>query len=83
MRHLGALVLLLSLACGDGRSPVQPTPAPIAPTPQVFSLSGSVADTASRPLGGSRGEVIDGQRTSVVTTTDETGRFSMPEPLRA
>lgn len=78
MRHLGAVVLLFSLGCGDGKSPVQPTPSPVAPTPQVFSLSGSVRDTASRPLGGSRVEVIDGQRASMVTTTDETGRFSMP-----
>lgn len=78
MRYLGAVVLLFSVACGDGKSPVQPTPPPIAPTPEVFSLSGSVRDTASRPLGGARVEVIDGQRASVVTTTDETGRFSMP-----
>lgn len=81
MRHLGAVVLLFSLGCGDGKSPVQPTPPPIAPTPQVFSLSGGVYDTARRPLGGSRVEVIDGQRASMVTTADETGRFSMPGPF--
>jgi Carboxypeptidase regulatory-like domain len=79
MRQSAAVVLLLSLGCGDGNSPVQPTPPLPAPTPQVFSLSGSVRDTASRPLGGSRVEVIDGQGAAAgTTTTDEAGRFWLP-----
>jgi Carboxypeptidase regulatory-like domain len=78
MRQSAAVVLLFSLGCGDGKSPVQSTPPLPAPTPQVFSLSGSVRDTASRPLGGSRVEVIDGQGAAVGTTTDGAGRFRLP-----
>jgi hypothetical protein len=48
------------------------------PAPEEFSLSGSVSDTASRPLGGSRVEVIGGPRAGTAVTTDEVGRFSMP-----
>ena len=78
MRHLAAGVLLFSLGCGDGQSPVQPTPSFPMRTPQVFSLSGSVRDTASRPLGGARVEVMAGSSAGMVTITDDKGRFWMP-----
>lgn len=79
--RVGALVVLFSLGCGNGRSPVQPTPPLPAPTPltlQEFSLSGTVVDTAWRPLGGSRVEVVAGARAGTVTTTNEGGRFWLP-----
>jgi hypothetical protein len=78
MRHLASVVLLCSLGCGDAKPPVQPTLPPVMPAPEEFSLSGSVSDTASRPLGGSRVEVIGGPRAGPAVTTDEVGRFSMP-----
>jgi hypothetical protein len=78
MRHLASVVLLCSLGCGDAKPPVQPTLPPVMPAPEEFSLSGSVSDTASRPLGGSRVEVIGGPRAGTAVTTDEVGRFSMP-----
>ena len=53
MRHLAAVVLLFAMGCENGKSPVQPTPPePVSPQPTpplVFSLSGMVQDTASRP----------------------------------
>lgn len=82
MRHLAAVVLLFAAACEDGKSPVQPTPStPVSPQPApplVFSLSGSVQDTASRPLAGVRVEVIAGDRSGTFETTDSNGRFRMP-----
>ena len=82
MRHLAAVVLLVALGCNDSQSPVQPTPAaPVSPQPApplVFSLSGSVQDTASRPLAGARVEVIAGDRSGTFETTDSSGRFRMP-----
>ena len=82
MRHLAAVVLLFAVACEDGKSPVQPTPStPVSPQPApplVFSLSGSVQDTASRPLAGARVEVIAGDRSGTFETTDSNGRFKMP-----
>jgi hypothetical protein len=78
MRHLGAVVILVSLGCGDAKVPVEPTPPPVAPALQDFQLSGAVSDTANRPLAGSKVEVVDGSRAGTVATTDESGRFSMP-----
>jgi hypothetical protein len=78
MRHLGAVALLIALGCDDGGSPARPTPSLPAPTPQVFSLSGSVTDTAWRPLGGARVEVTAGSSAGTVSTTDDNGRFRMP-----
>ena len=77
MRMIG-LLLLFSLGCGDGVSPTQPTQSAATSTPQEFSLSGAVADTAFRSLGGSRVEVIGGSRAGTFTTTDTNGRFFMP-----
>jgi hypothetical protein len=73
-----AVVLLFSLGCGDGQAPVQPTPSVLSATTLAeFSLSGDVYDTAARPLGGARVEITSGPSAGTVTTTDETGRFSM------
>ena len=52
MRHLAAIVLLLSFGCADGKSPVEPTPSPPVPAQFTFTLQGDVRDTASRPLTG-------------------------------
>jgi hypothetical protein len=71
-------VALFFSACGGSSSPVQPTPSAARNTPREFSLSGEVYDIAGRPLGGTRIEVIDGPRAGAATTTDESGRFSMP-----
>src|SRR5262245_23231108 len=82
MRYLAAVVLLFALGCEDGKSPVQPTssePASPQPAPRpLFSLSGSVQDTASRPLAGAKVEVIAGDRSGTVEITDRNGRFRMP-----
>jgi hypothetical protein len=82
MRYLAAVVLLFAVGCENGTSPVQPTPSqPVSPQPApppVFSLSGSVQDTASRPLRGARVEVIAGDRLGTFETSDNNGRFRMP-----
>jgi hypothetical protein len=78
MRYLGAVLMLVSLGCGDAKVPVEPSPPSVAPALQEFRLSGAVSDTANRPLAGSKVEVMDGSRTGTVGTTDEAGRFSMP-----
>ena len=82
MRHLAAVVLLFAVGCEDGKSPVQPTPpvsvSPESAPPIVFSLSGSVQDTASRPVAGARVEIIAGDRSGTFETTDGYGRFRMP-----
>ena len=89
MRHLAAVVLLFSLACGDGQSPVQPTPSSPCERSQEFSLSGSAMDTASRPLGGATVEVIAGSSAGMVTITDDkrpildAGTFTGTVTLRA
>ncbi len=82
MRCLAAVVLVFTLGCEDGKSPVQPTPlnpaAPAPTPPLVFSVNGTVQDTASRPLAGARVEVIAGDRSGTFETTDRNGRFRMP-----
>jgi hypothetical protein len=73
---------LFLLGCDGGTSPVQPTPAPPPATPPAppaeFAFAGNVDDTAARPLGGARVEVLTGPRAGTVATTDEAGRFRMP-----
>jgi hypothetical protein len=80
MRRFGAVVLLVSIGCADRQSPTQPTlvQAMPAPAPQEFRLSGSVNDTADRPLGDARVEVIAGSGAGTIATTDGRGRFRMP-----
>ena len=71
-------MLLFSLACADGTSPLEPTPSPPAAAQLTFSFAGDVRDTASRPLKGASVAVVDGPRAGATTTTDDAGRFSMP-----
>jgi hypothetical protein len=75
---VGLVAVALLLGCGEAKPPFQPTPPPVTPAPQEFSLSGWVGDTAFRSLGGSRVEVIDGPRVGTVATTDEHGHYYMP-----
>lgn len=71
---------LLAVGCTDAAAPVRPTPTVPDATPsvQIFSLRGSVTDTAYRSLSGATVEIIDGPRAGTVTTVDEHGYFSMP-----
>jgi Carboxypeptidase regulatory-like domain len=69
---------LLFPSCESANTPAQPTPPVVTPAPRVFSFSGGVMDTAYRPVGGSKVEVMNGARAGTVATTDEAGRFSMP-----
>lgn len=75
---LTALLLLCSLGCSDSASPTQPTLSAPTSTALEFLLSGSVADSAFRALGGSSVAVISGSRAGTFTTTDANGRFLMP-----
>lgn len=78
-RHLGLLVVLFTVGCDNAQLPAQPTaPLPVPSLPE-FRLSGSVQDTASRPLSAARVEVIAGPNAGTAATTDERGRFRMPE----
>lgn len=78
MRHLAAIVLLFSLGCADGKSPVAPTASPPEPAQLTFSLAGDVRDTASRPLKDASVTVVNGPRAGTTAMTDDAGRFSMP-----
>jgi hypothetical protein len=77
--HAGIAVSLSTLAmlagCGDGKSPVEPSPS--AALFPAFGLSGRVVDPTYRPVAGSRVEIIDGPRTGTVEITDEDGHFTM------
>jgi Carboxypeptidase regulatory-like domain len=67
---------LLATACGSS-SPA--LPAPTVPTPVQYAfaqISGNVSDTAFRPLGGVRVEIVDGSQAGASTTTDAGGHFS-------
>jgi hypothetical protein len=80
------LILALAMAGCDraetppsvvGPSPT-PAPAPIPPPPPTPSgLNGLVQDTAFRPLGGARVEVLDGPQKGTATTSDPTGSFTI------
>ena len=77
-RHLGLLLMLFTGGCDNAQSPSQPTAALPVP-PLEFRLSGSVRDTAATPLAAARVEVIAGPNAGTATTTDERGRFRMPD----
>ena len=71
-------VTLFFSSCGySNRSPIQPAAAATA-TSREFAVSGGVSDSAYRPLGESRVEVVGGPRAGTVVTTDQAGRFSIP-----
>jgi hypothetical protein len=69
MRHLAAIVLLFSLGCADGKSPVEPTPSAAVPAQLTFSLEGTVRDTVGRPLKGASLAVVDGPRAGTIACT--------------
>jgi hypothetical protein len=69
---------LVGLTCGCGRS-ASSSP-PMAPSPAApalhLKLSGYVADTAYRPLGGVRVEVLSGPDAGMELTSEASGAFS-------
>jgi hypothetical protein len=73
MRRAYVLIGLLSGACGTTALPTPPTPAAVE-----YTLFGFVQDTAFRPLGDVRIEVVDGGRAGVAATTDSLGRYELP-----
>ena len=84
-RHSFAVVVLTTVAllpgCGNAAAPSLSTTAPTSPgitAVDEFRVSGTVTDTAYRPLSGVRVEVADGPKPGTVATTDQSGRFSMP-----
>jgi hypothetical protein len=85
MRYLIAVALLVCTSCRDV-SPVPPTPPPTPSPPApllMMEVSGEVVDTAHRDLSGARVEVIAGSSAGSAITTNEFGRFLMPEKIAA
>jgi hypothetical protein len=72
MRRYVFAILVCSLGCSDGN----PT-APTAPVNPEFSLSGTVFDTAFRPLPNVIIEVVGGPRNGANATTDASGRYAL------
>ena len=68
--------LIASGGCNKIQSPVQSTPVP-SPTVSLFSVAGSVRDTAFRPLADVRIAVLDGPGAGTFTLTDATGSFAL------
>ena len=84
-RTLVGIVLLAlglaSAACGDDGPAAGPLtgPSPIAePRTGSGPISGSVRDTAFRPLPGARVEALDGPRAGTTTNADAGGEFAFP-----
>ena len=70
---------LFPVGCADAARPVEPTTVPDATSSvQIFSMRGSVTDTAYRSLSGATVEITDGPRAGTATPVDEHGFFSMP-----
>jgi hypothetical protein len=74
---------LLASSCGETPSPTAPSAAnppsvqgPV-PTPTGESIRGFVTDTAGRPVGGARVEVVDGPSAGSAATADVRGEFSL------
>src|SRR5438105_90244 len=82
-RFTAILFLTLAVtACGNHGSgapaPTATSPtAPSPPTPSRNGVTGTVNDTAFRPLGGARVEVVDGPQGGMSTTVDANGAFSL------
>ena len=83
-----AAILLLLLAgpaaCSDSSYPAAPAataPTPITSVPALpagsEAISGTVSDSALRPLIGARVELLDGPQAGTSTTTDARGQFSL------
>ena len=83
MRKVPARWMFFALAAGlaacNGStvapSPVRPSEPPPVSTPPVFQFSGSVADTAYRPLASATVEILDGAQAGTSVTTDANGNF--------
>ena len=61
-------------------SPVSPSPAspsPASPVTTGEQIRGGIADTAFRPLGGARIEILDGPNSGTSAVTDSNGSFSL------
>jgi len=75
MRRVLIVSVLLVAACGhDG------TPGPTSPTPAAaaFGVSGTVLNTANRPLAQARVEAVDGPQQGAFAFTDDAGAFVFP-----
>lgn len=78
-------VLAVGLAgCVASSTPSAPSPSVQINTPALAllsSVSGTVSDTAFRPIAGAQVEIVDGPQAGTVTTADATGRFSLSGPF--
>ena len=77
---------LLASSCGETPSPTAPSagnPPSVqgpVPPPTGESIRGFVTDTAGRPVGGARVEVVDGPSAGSAATADVRGEFHRPAP---
>ena len=80
---LAGMILVVAIAsdCGDGLSPVAPTPTG-GPTP-ALQLSGHVTDTFQRPIAGAQVEIVAGTGVGLSTLTTDDGAFLFQLPSRA
>ena len=67
--------LMFCAGCGTPTAPTPPTP---TPAPLIMTVTGSVVDTAHRPLVAVKVEVVGGERAGAFAMTDQYGRFVMP-----
>jgi hypothetical protein len=75
MTSLVGLVVLVACTSQERQSAL-PTPTPIELS---FSLRGTVHDSAGRPVGQAKVEVLDRWQTATVTLTDDSGQFSFAD----
>ena len=69
-QNIAAGSILLLAACADNSGQ-------LAPAPRIsFVVRGAVNDTAFRPVGQARLEVVDGPQAGAVTTSDESGGYA-------
>jgi len=79
-RALAVVVLLatVSVACGDGGSPLAPTPTPVTPVPTDF-VGRVLAEDTNQPLVGVTVTIISSVRTGESTQTDPAGQYLFPQ----